>query len=106
MSGVATESFPVSRRSERVPTQIAIILIVETEGERLENETSTVDFSQHGVRIQVSSSGLTPGQIVEVIPTQDPSYSVRSRVVWVGPTGSDQKDQAGLEFLSPLPGPN
>src|SRR2546422_5833101 len=32
---------------------------VETEGERLENETATVDFSQHGVRIQVSSSGLT-----------------------------------------------
>lgn len=85
---------------------MAIVLIVEAEGEKLENDASTVDLSQHGVRIKSSTGALTPGQIVEVIPTEGLTCAVRSRVVWVGPAGSDQKDQAGLEFLSPLPGPN
>lgn len=104
LGGVPTDSFPITRRSERRPVRIAVLLLLESGGEQVEQEASTVDLSQHGLRVQAKLV-LTPGQLVQIIPNEGPEYALLSRVVWVGPTSSDRGGEAGLEFLNPLPAP-
>ncbi len=104
LDGVPTDSFPITRRSERKPVRIAVLLLVDSESEQVEQEASTLDLSQHGLRVQ-SKVMLCPGQLVQIIPNEGPEYAVLSRVVWVGPASSDQGGEAGLEFLNPLPAP-
>jgi len=82
--------------------RLAVILYVESEGQKEEHEAFTSDLSQHGLGISTTAS-LIPGQLVEVMPTEGPPLSVRSRVVWVGNAESDTGGKAGLEFLTPLP---
>jgi hypothetical protein len=80
------------------------MLIIDLEGQRVETEGVTFDFSRFGVGVR-AAAGLAPGQIVDVVPSEGKPYSVRSRVVWVGPAESDQDCKAGLEFLQALPAP-
>ncbi len=91
-----------SRRSPRRSAKIGVLLIVETEGHRVESPANALDMSQHGLRAQ-STIPLAPGQVVGIAPFEGVDYAVRSRVVWVGPVGSERAGEAGLEFLRPLP---
>ncbi len=98
------EPHTTTRRSERKPVRIAVILLVEGEGKRVESEACTVDLSQHGLRLEANIP-LAQGQIVEVTTSEGPEYAVRGRVIWTGALGSEREGQIGFEFLSPLPMP-
>ena len=91
---------PVTRRSERKPVRLAVILLIE--GEEVDPRALTVDLSHHGVRLQAKADP-TPGQFAQVIFADNPSQAVLSRVVWAGRVNSDREAEAGLEFVDPLP---
>ena len=80
------------------------MLLIDMEGQKTETPGQTFDFSHLGMGLR-AAAGLTPGQIVNVVPSEGTPYAVRSRVVWVGPAESDQECHAGLEFLQALPAP-
>lgn len=92
------------RRSKRRRARLALILIVDPEGEEVDGPALTFDVSQYGLGLRASAP-LTPGQIVDVFSHEGREYPVRSRVVWVGEAESDREAEAGLEFLRPLPAP-
>jgi len=67
---------------------------------------SIVGRLQDGFRLQVGfgprqqvGSGLRRGQLVDLILDQDPSKSVRCRVVWIGEPGSKQEEHVALETV-------
>jgi len=95
-------SHSTKRRSERQPAQIKVTLVIE--GNEAEQLASTMDLSQHGLRLQ-SDLSLAPGQPVGLLLSYNPSCVIGARVVWVGKADSAQAGQAGLEFLNPLARP-
>ena len=99
LSSMGTASPPSSRRSERRPVRMAVLLIVE--GVEVDQSALTVDVSPHGLRLQTAAS-LAPGQPVGVVLRGRSGGVVDARVVWVGKVETDQAGQAGLEFLRPL----
>ncbi len=94
------ENVPGLRRSERRQTKKAVVLLVETGGETLWQEATSVDISQYGTRIE-SKGSLQPGQILELVQPESPRTPLRCMVVWSADVGSDGKAEAGLEFLQP-----
>jgi len=88
----------VPRRSERKPIQKAVVLLVESEDRQFEQEVTTVDMSDHGMRVQ-GKFGLTPGQVLHLMQSEDPADVLRCVVVWASDIASDGKGEAGLEFL-------
>lgn len=96
-------NYPVRRRSERKPVRKAIVLIVESDYPEVRHEGMTIDMSEHGARVKVEAV-LTAGQTVSLIQPDDPTHALRCFVVWSGEVSSDGQEQAGLEFLGPLPG--
>ena len=92
--------YPITRRSERKPVRLAVILLIE--GEEVNPHALTVDLSRHGVRVQANPA-LTVGQSAQVIFADNPCQAVLSRVVWAGRINSDREAEAGLEFVDPLP---
>jgi PilZ domain-containing protein len=95
---MSAESETQSRRSERKPARLALVLILDPAGKRAERRTYTFDLSPYGVGVEAAAV-LKPGEIVELIPHEGPQYSVRSRVIWVGEAESDRGGKAGLEFI-------
>jgi hypothetical protein len=61
-----------------------------------------VDSSQNGFRLHLGFQ-LRRGQVVEVVPHDDPFHWVQCRVIWVGKLGSKQERQVGLEFAITRP---
>jgi hypothetical protein len=99
LSSMGTASPPSSRRSERRPVKMAVILVVEGQG--VDESSLTVDLSPYGLRLQTAAS-LAPGQPVGVLLRGRSEGFIDARVVWVGKVETDQAGQAGLEFLRPL----
>ena len=89
------------RRSERKPLGRAVSLVVDSERSRIVHRVFGVDLSALGIRVRAEIA-LLPGQLVTVIPSEGNSQAVRSRVVWVGETGSERAGEAGIAFLEPL----
>ena len=75
-------------------------LIVGAGSNHRRYEVTTIDHSEHGLRINVDSVSLTPDETVQVILMDDLGRAGRYRVVWVGPAESARAGDAGLEFLS------
>jgi PilZ domain len=101
---MASEAESKTRRGARSPARLALMLIIDADGEKVESPARAYDFSQFGLGVKAGAP-LVPGQIVDVIPNEGPEYRVRSRVIWVGEAESDKGGKAGLEFLQPLPAP-
>jgi len=101
---VAAGASPIARRSERLSATIPVTLLVGSHGKKTAHDALTVDLSPRGARVRPTVV-LTPGQTLEFLPKEGPSYSVPTRVVWVGAAQSKRVGQAGLEFLIPLPTP-
>ena len=99
---MSPESELKNRRCQRKSGRLALMLISDSGGKKVEGPALTLDFSQYGVGVEAGTS-LAPGQIVDVIPREGPEYAVRGRIVWVGKAQSDLGGKAGLEFLQPLP---
>ncbi len=87
-----------TRRCERRPARLALVLILDPAGRRAEKRTFTFDLSPFGVGVEAGAA-LKPGQVVELIPHEGPQYCVRSKVIWVGEAESDRGGKAGLEFM-------
>jgi hypothetical protein len=92
----------VSRRSERRPLRLALVLLMDSEEGEVRSEGYTVDISQHGCRIE-GSAPIAEGQLVRLLPWESPEGAVAGRVVWVGEPASNLAGEAGIEFLQPLP---
>jgi hypothetical protein len=43
---------------------------------------------------------LKRGQVVEIIPDEDPLNVSRCHVIWIGTLGSKQEGQVGLQLLN------
>ena len=91
----------LSRRAERYPVKMAVILVLE--GEEADHSSLVVDFSPYGLRLQTAAL-LSPGQQVGLlsVPEDKLGRAIGARVIWVGKVATDQSGQAGLEFLRPL----
>lgn len=87
---------PIPRKIERLTGVIPVTLRVESRGRRYEHLASTLDLSDHGLRI-LTNTALVPGQTLEVY--SDRSRIGNCRVVWVTGAGSDRPSEVGLEIL-------
>ena len=74
------------------------MLLVESEDGQFGQQATTVDMSDHGMRVQ-GKFGLTPGQVLHLMQSEDPADALRCVVVWASDIASDGKGEAGLEFL-------
>ena len=90
-----------ARRSERKPVRIAVIVLSESEGKKIESDAYTLDLSEHGLKLQ-SSIALAQGQIVDLTATDGSECSVRGRVIWTGAVGSAREGEVGFEIVSPF----
>lgn len=90
------------RRVGRFPARLALVLILDREGEKVEVPAQTSDLSQYGTGLYTEAS-LEAGQFVEIVPHEGPEYAIRARVIWVGNPEADKGCNAGLEFLVALP---
>ena len=57
-----------------------------------------VDSSQKGFRLR-GNFQLKRGQVVEVIPNDDPLNVIRCSVVWIGKEGSKQEREVGVQIV-------
>ena len=81
---------------------MAVLLLADSPDGTTEHEANTLDMSQFGLRVH-SAIGLTPGQVVAVVPQEGPDHAMSARVIWAGKMESAEGGEAGLEFLVPLP---
>lgn len=95
-------TFTASRRSERRPLRLALVLLMDTAQGESKDEGYTIDVSQHGCRIE-GTGVLAEGQLIRLLPWDTPDGAVAGRVVWVGDPASNLAGEAGIEFLQPLP---
>ena len=93
------DTFPVKRSSERHASKKHGSLIINLERHVQRLPCLIVDLSRGGFRVR-GSFRLRRGQVVEVIPDDDPLSVARCSVVWVGKTGSAQHGEAGLEAIN------
>ena len=89
------------QRSQRVPADFRMMLIIHKEGQEIGQTVWTVNMSQTGARIKLRGT-LVPGQTVCLLPAEDGRDEYPCRVVWAfTPTGLDRWSEAGLEFQTP-----
>jgi hypothetical protein len=63
-----------------------------------------VDSSAEGFRL-MGTFRLKHGQVVEIIPDEDPLNISKCHVIWIGKPGSKQEGQVGLQLLNPTVNP-
>jgi hypothetical protein len=97
-----TSPSTATRRSERRPLRLALVLLMDSEEGEERNEGYTIDISQHGCRVEGAAT-LCEGQLVRLLPWDTSEGAVAGRVVWVGEPASNLAGEAGIEFLQPLP---
>jgi PilZ domain len=87
-----------TRRSERKPLRKAVILMIESGGEATSHPATTVNASEHGLRVKAHTA-LVPGQLLDIVQPDEPADPLRCLVVWAADISSDGMEEAGLEFL-------
>lgn len=93
---VAEIGQPPPRKLERLSGVLPVTLHVEARGRKFEHPASTLDISDHGLRI-VTTTSLSPGQTLDVFSSR--ALLGRCRVVWVTGGGTDRPSEVGLEIL-------
>ena len=86
------------RRSKRVAQKKSASLVVNLDRIPKRVPCLIVDSSPEGFRL-AGTSRLRRGQIVEIIPDEDPLNASRCSVIWIGKQGSSQEGQVGLRLL-------
>jgi hypothetical protein len=89
---------PGRRRSQRIATKKRASLVVNLSGVQKMFPCLIVDRSQEGFRLK-GNFRLRRGQLVELV-VDDPVYSVRYEVIWIGKAESQQVGEAGLQTVS------
>jgi hypothetical protein len=87
---------PPPRRMERLSGVLPVTLHFEARGRKFEHPASTLDMSDHGLRV-VTATSLIPGQTLDVFSSR--ALLGRCRVVWVTGGGTDRPSEVGLEIL-------
>lgn len=92
------------RRSHRIPKKKRASLVVNLDRIAKRIPCLIVDSSPEGFRL-AGTLQLKRGQIVEIIPEEDPLNASRCSVIWIGKQGSKQEGQAGLRLLDSTANP-
>ena len=74
-------------------------MVVNPEGIPRRLPCLIVDSSAEGFRL-MGALRLKRGQVVEIIPDEDPLNISKCNVIWIGKPGSKQEGQAGLQLLN------
>jgi hypothetical protein len=90
---------PFKRSSERHLTKRQASLIMNFRGRLQRHPCLIVDISRGGYRLR-GNFQVKRGQLVEVIPKDDPLSVAQCSVIWVGRQGTAQRGQAGLEAMN------
>ena len=93
-----TVPIPERRRSQRKPLQSPASVVINLDRNPKRIPCLILDLTTEGFRLR-GNFHVRRGQVVEVILEHQPHISVRSRVVWVGKTGSKQQGEVGLEIV-------
>jgi hypothetical protein len=99
--GMLDDRLSVGRGVERRPVQIAVTVVLG--GDWAEYRTTTVDFSDYGLRLE-SDLTLSLFQHVGLLLATRPDHVIEASVAWMGRSDSAQSAQVGLKFLKPLQG--
>jgi hypothetical protein len=89
---------PENRRSKRIVLKkksASLVVNLERIPKRL--PCLIVDSSPEGFRL-MGTFRLRRGQVVEIIPDEDPLNVSRCHVIWIGRPGSKQEGQVGLRL--------
>src|SRR5262249_37825910 len=84
------------RRSKRVVAKTGASVVIDLAARAKRIPCLIVDRSSEGFRVRLSAR-LRRGQLIEVIPQDDPLHTIRCSVVWVGKQGSKQEGEIGLQ---------
>ena len=93
----AAES-PCPRRLRRIPAQLPIKLVLGSLFTKSACQAFTLDISQAGARVRASVP-LSPGQSVQVVPSEGLKRAIPGRIVWVSRLVAGPDGEAGIEFL-------
>lgn len=86
------------RRDARVHKNLALTLIVKSEGEERSQAAFASDISDHGLRIQ-TAPGLVSGQQVYIFSRERGTQFGACRIVWTRTIEQGRNVEAGLEVL-------
>lgn len=89
-----------NRRSKRIVLKKSASLVINLERIPKRVPCLVVDSSAEGFRLK-GAFGLKRGQVVEIIPDEDPLNIWKCHVIWIGKPGSRQEGQVGLQLLNP-----
>ena len=89
-----------NRRSKRTVLKKGASLVVNLERIPKRLPCLIVDSSPEGFRL-MGTFRLKHGQVVEIIPDEDPLNISKCYVIWIGKPGSKQEGQVGLQLLNP-----
>ena len=93
-----------NRRSTRIVLKKSASLVVNLERIPKRLPCLIVDSSPEGFRL-MGALRLKRGQVVEIIPDEDPLNISKCQVIWIGKPGSKQEGQVGLQLLNPTENP-
>ena len=95
-------AFPLheNRRSKRIVLKKGASLVVNLDRIPKRLPCLIVDSSPEGFRL-MGTFRLRRGQVVEIIPDEDPLNISKCHVIWIGKPGSKQEGHVGLRFLNP-----
>jgi len=93
-----------NRRSKRIVLKKGASLVVNFERIPKRLPCLILDSSPEGFRL-MGTFRLKRGQIVEIIPDEDPMNTSKCHVIWIGKPGSKQEGQVGLQLLNPTVNP-
>jgi hypothetical protein len=93
-----------NRRSKRIVLKKSASLVVNLERIAKRLPCLILDSSPEGFRL-MGALRLKRGQVVEIIPDEDPLNVSRCHVIWIGTPGSKQEGQVGLQVLNPAVNP-
>jgi hypothetical protein len=89
-----------NRRSKRIILKKSASLVVNPERIPKRLPCLIVDSSAEGFRL-IATFRLKRGEVVEIIPDEDPLNISKCHVIWIGKPGSKQEGQVGLQLLNP-----
>jgi hypothetical protein len=95
---MSADKCPHPRRLRRIPAQLPIKLVLGSLFTKSACDALTLDISQAGARVRASVP-LSPGQSVQVVPSEGIKRAIPGRIVWVSRLFAAPHGEAGIEFL-------
>jgi PilZ domain len=97
---MATGTKSNARRLDRIPTNMPVTLLIESQGQSHRQRARLFDISDTGMRLKTGVA-LVKGQQVEIVSQHGMQEPERARVVWVSEVESEPAHWVGVEILNP-----